>query len=268
MIDTDAAYSSSGNVQQYYAYCILMGFTPFIDASKSNMIRYGIGKEKSKGTAQIVFSLGNFWMSFDIHVVSTNIPIILAINDIDLPGVYFNNLTNKLTHCKSGISASTVRLRGHAYLKWDLKLLTDFTVAKLHRLHRRFGRPSTHKLANFLHRSGPDDTPGHTRTTLGAIAQLFDPFQRYAQASRRFKFKLKDNFEFNQTICADVFYIDRRPILYVFDEATYYQAATWLRSMNAEELLQALRRCWIDIYIGSPDIITDDAGKRFIARSF
>ncbi len=29
-----------------------------------------------------------------------------------------------------------------------------------------------------------------------------------------------------------------------------------------------LRLCWIDIYFGPPDFITDDAGKQFMAREF
>lgn len=163
-----------------------------------------------------------------------------------------------------------MRFRGHAYIKWDPYLQNTFTVAKLHRLHGRFGHPSTDNLGKFLHRSALDETPGHTCTTLEAISSRCFPCQRFAQAPRRFKFKLKDNFEFNHNIYADVFYIARRPILNIEDEATCYQDATWLKfkSMNATDLRQALNRCWIDVYVGPHDIITHDAGKAFIARSF
>lgn len=201
-------------------------------------------------------------------MVSTNIPIILVINDMDRLESYFNNLTNKLLHPKSGSSASIVRFRGHAYIKWDPHLQTHFTTAEFNRLHRRFRHRSTEKLANFLNRSGLDYSPRHTRTTLEAITRNCDTCQIYSQAPRRFKFKIKENFQFNHTIYAYVLHINRRTILHVVEEATYYQAATWLKSMTANDLWLALRRCWIDVYVGPLDMITHDAGKNFITPSF
>lgn len=63
--------------------------------------------------------------------------------------MYFNNVTNQLVHPESGYSATTVLFRGHAYVKWDPHIQTYFTTKELHRLHRRFGDPSTDKLAKF-----------------------------------------------------------------------------------------------------------------------
>ena len=38
--------------------------------------------------------------------------------------------------------------------------------------------------------------------------------------------------------------------------------------MSAKTLWSALRMCWIDVYLGAPDVIAHDAGKSFMASAF
>ena len=38
----------------------------------------------------------------------------------------------------------------------------------------------------------------------------------------RFKFILKDNYEFNACIVTNVMYLDEKPVLYVIDEVTIF----------------------------------------------
>lgn len=111
LVDSGSAFSSSGNETEYYLYCRLTGTTPSIDESKARTIRYGIGREISKGTACINFPMGNMWLSFEIHIITADIPIILGIQDMDRLGLYFNNLSNNVIHPASGFSIPTVRFR-------------------------------------------------------------------------------------------------------------------------------------------------------------
>lgn len=57
-------------------------------------------------------------------------------------------------------------------------------------------------------------------------------------------------------------------ILHVADESTRYQAARRLPTISAESVWTAMRLCWIDVYLISPDLITNDAGKQFVAKVF
>lgn len=41
-----------------------------------------------------------------------------------------------------------------------------------------------------------------------------------------------------------------------------------MRGFSADELWRAIRLCWIDVYIGPQEVITHDAGKNFMAKSF
>ena len=49
----------------------------------------------------------------------------------------------------------------------------------------------------------------------------------------RFKFTLKDDYEFNYSIIIDVMYLDGKPVLQVVDSATAFEAARFLKDMSA-----------------------------------
>ncbi len=74
--------------------------------------------------------------------------------------------------------------------------------------------------------------------------------------------------DFNHSVYIEVFFIDRTPILHVVDEATRYQAARWLDNVSVPALWTALRLCWIDVYLGPPDVIVHDAANSILAKEF
>ena len=55
-----------------------------------------------------------------------------------------------------------------------------------------------------------------------------------SKAPGRFKFILKDNYEFNACIVTDVMYLNGKPVLYIVDEVTTFQAARFLADMTAK----------------------------------
>ena len=56
----------------------------------------------------------------------------------------------------------------------------------------------------------------------------------YAKSPSRFKFTLKDNYEFNYTVIINVMYLDSKPVLQVVDSLTLFQAAKFLKDMSAK----------------------------------
>ena len=63
-------------------------------------------------------------------------------------------------------------------------------------------------------------------------------------------------------------YISGSPLLHVVDEGTRFQAGRWLQNISAKHTWDVLRMCWIDTYLGPPDLVTHDAGKNFISKEF
>src|SRR3981189_1291086 len=90
----------------------------------------------------------------------------------------------------------------------------------------------------------------------------------HGKSPGRFKFTLKDDYEFNYSIIIDVLYLDGRPVLQVVDSSTSFQAARFLTDMSAKNAWDTLRICWIDTYQGPPEYIVHDAGKNFSSTEF
>ena len=66
----------------------------------------------------------------------------------------------------------------------------------------------------------------------------------------------------------DICYIKSKPVLHVVDEATHFQSARFLSRVSTEHVWKALRRCWIDTYMGPPDFLRIDQGSQFKSQVF
>jgi len=74
--------------------------------------------------------------------------------------------------------------------------------------------------------------------------------------------------DFNAELIIDVMYIDGKSVLHVVDNATVFQAAKFLRNIEATTVWEALQLCWLNIYTDSSDVIVYDAGTNFTAKKF
>lgn len=96
----------------------------------------------------------------------------------------------------------------------------------------------------------------------------YEPWQTYAQASRRFKFAMREDRLFNHTVFVDISYIDKKLVLHVIGEGSRYQAARWPPNVTTDTDWCVIRLWWDDVYAGLADIVAHDAGKKFIAEFF
>ena len=266
LVDTGANNLSTAGKAQFEAYCAASGTRPCLQASSASC-KFGVGMAKAIDAVAIPFPVGSMIMKADFHLIDADLPFLLCLKDMDRLGVKYDNTEDLLIHAVSGNAAPVRRTFGHPFVYWDPVAQSLFTEAELRRLHRRFGHPSAGKLYALLRRA-ECEADHETHKALEAISRECEPCQRNAQAPRRFKFALHDEKEFNGTIYVDVLYIDSRPVLHVVDEATNFQAARWLPNVAADIIWQALRLCWIDVYVGPPDVIAHDAGKGFTAGQF
>ncbi|KAI0991605.1 hypothetical protein K3495_g16582, partial [Podosphaera aphanis] len=141
------------------------------------------------------------------------------------------------------------------------------TEQELRTIHRRWGHPSATRMWKILQRAGRDVE----FQTIDRLTKFCRDCQLNANKPLRFKFALRKDNEFNHTIYVDVVYLEDGPCMHVIDAATAFTAAEWLTGIDkegAEEAWNAIRRCWIDIYIGPPEHIVHDAGKNFASSGF
>jgi hypothetical protein len=54
------------------------------------------------------------------------------------------------------------------------------------------------------------------------------------KSPRRFKFILKDDYNFNFEVIIDIIYLDGKPVLQIVDTATSFQAVRFLKDISAK----------------------------------
>jgi len=263
MPDTGAAGVSTAGEPQVRALQQLDSSVQ-IDQSTAGQhtIRFGKGTAISLGTIRVQTPLG--YITF--HVVPTNTPFLFCIKDMDKLGVRLDNLENVLVQGDNRVPV--VRKWGHPWLllhqleksvAWS-----HLTESELRQLHRRFGHPSVHRLLRVLQRAGHE-------VEVKAIEHLIKychHCQMNQKSPGRFKFTLKDDYDFNFCIIVDVMYLSGKPVLQVVDFSTSFQAARFLKDMSARNAWDTLQLCWIDVYLGPPDQIVHDVGKNFSSAEF
>ena len=92
MIDTGAAHHSTAGYSQYIALQKYQNVQ--IDKTKAGAltVQFGIGSATSIGVIEVKTPIGDI----NFHIVQADTPFLLSLNDLDLLGVYFNNLTNRI----------------------------------------------------------------------------------------------------------------------------------------------------------------------------
>lgn len=296
MIDTGAAHASSVGWNQYQAFQHWMKQFPshkqqklILDKTTEGAYRfkYGMGTTLSKGIIRVNLPIG----CVDFHLVDPDTPFLLSLHDLDRLGYYFNNCTNMLVNHVTNDAVPVSRMYGHGFLTWDSPVshfcvdqlpithLSAFPTSRrendefeavqlseqdLRRLHRRFGHPSVDRMARVLDASNHE----FDREMLKAISKMCESCQKHQRGPGRFKFTLKDEALFNHSVIADIFHLDGGPVLHVIDEATRFQSARFLDDVSAKHVWDVFRACWIDTYLGPPDILTTDSGTQLMSAEF
>lgn len=271
IVDTGAAEISTAGYNQYCAFQEANpGLATDLDTSTTVTVKFGVGHATSIGSTQVITSLG----VVIFHIMKAETPFLLCLADMDKLGVYFNNLQN-LVVTRTKETVPVVRKFGHAFLLCNSALQTYITESfeqypshlsevELRRLHRRFGHPAVDRLYKLLDRAGHEID----KKVLEHLTKFCHFCQKHGKSPGRFRFTLREDVEFNFNIIVDVMYINNRPILHVVDESTRFNAARWLKDISANHTWEVLKMCWIDSYLGPPDLITTDAGKNFLSKEF
>ncbi|KAI0995674.1 hypothetical protein K3495_g12506 [Podosphaera aphanis] len=173
----------------------------------SHNIRPGKGVATSKGTTKVNTPLA----TITFHVVPANTPFLLCLKDMDKLNVKFDNPRNLLIQGDKVIPV--VRKWGHPWILLDELEYTiaysHLTTSELSHLHRHFGHPSVPRLAKILGQAAHNvDLP-----TIKHLTKFCHQCQLHGKSPSRFKFTLKDDFDFNYSIVVDVLYLNSKPVL-------------------------------------------------------
>ena len=79
---------------------------------------------------------------------------------------------------------------------------------------------------------------------------------------------LKDDIDFNYEIVINIMYINSKPILYIIDTATAFQAARFLKDIILKCVWDTLCLCQINTYFSLPNTTVINAGKQLTSSKF
>ena len=96
------------------------------------------------------------------------------------------------------------------YYTEEAMAYSHLTKAELKQLYCRFGHLFVHRLARVLKRAGYNNI--NTRT-IKHLTKFYKQCQLYTKSLGRFKFTIKDNYNFNYLVIVNVLYLDRRPVI-------------------------------------------------------
>ncbi|KHJ30253.1 hypothetical protein EV44_g3297 [Erysiphe necator] len=259
MVDMGAGKYSTAGYRQYIAYTRNFGPAELNTTIKVS-VAFGKGSTcNSLGFINICTPIGKV----DFHILDSDTPFLLCIADMKRLNFYLNNLDDKIyskqltIHGETYKQISSVKMKfGHPFIRWEpvnyflfascfitsvensqdnVELVNDklkLTEQQIRRLHKRFGHASVSKLGNLLDRAG------------------YIKFRHHL-------LKIVNNY---------IFFIESRPVLHIIDEATRFQAAKFLKGQSTNDVWNAIRQSWIDVYVGPPDLIVRDAGKNFTSK--
>lgn len=282
LVDPGCSVISTGGISQYTAYCHnndgrFTGQYPVIDEAEQASVILGDVCHRAFGVTNIRFATGTTFFNFEIYLVDLYLPILFSVANMDRMQVSLNKVRNILIQEDNGLSAPIKRQYGHPFVRWQPTIHACFTEPELRRLYRRFGHPHSTKLHDFnklLRHTDLKDVSPATLQTLQDIERHCLHCQRFGPAPCRFKFAIRDDIDLNHSIYVYIFYLNTKHssssvhVLHVVDEATRFQAGLRLPDLRSVTVWHALRRCWIDWYLGPSDVLVHDGGSNFLARSF
>jgi hypothetical protein len=284
VLDSACTGASVVSADEYFRYCRDTGPEYRIEPNSSGVVRFGDAKKGSKqgrvrslGQARIRASIDSFGEVFEFcaHVVpGTDTPMLMSLQDLD--GLGYEMRTGTRTLWAKDRNNPTVGQypngphqlapddQGRCVIRWRYHATALFTDLELRKFHRSYGHASADKALSALREAGFDDLPADTKETLADIARRCEPCQRNQQKPRQFSVSLQWRGQrFNHVVLADVVNFADGDLVHILDAATKLNAARFTKANknpSAAEIWSVIRECWINVYVGPPDILQFDQG--------
>lgn len=117
MADSNGICGSTCVIKQHLSYCYETGRNRHIESSRAALCHFAIDTIRSSRVAKFDFPLNSLLVSFEVHIVNKDVPVLLSIDYMDSLSIYLNNLENRLVHPGSGSSWRIVPLCSHPYVR-------------------------------------------------------------------------------------------------------------------------------------------------------
>jgi hypothetical protein len=283
----DSAYTGASVISatEYERYCRDTGAEYLLDADSRGHVKFGnakqgrnVGRLQSLGVARIRGYVDTFdeLLEFDAHVIpGTDTPLLMSIQYLDSLGYDMRTGTRSLLshdrdepkYSEYPIGPHPFHIDGHGrcVIRRDYAAEGLFTEAELRNFHRSYGHKSAETIIKALKDAGFEDLSADTHDKLNDVARACDLCQRNAVKPLHYSISVKwKEQRLNHLVLAAVVHSCHGDLVYVIDHATRLNGAHFtpsLKNPSAPEIWNAIKLCFIDIYLGPPDILQVDQGR-------
>eukprot|EP00171_Calliarthron_tuberculosum_P004994 IDg4994t1 len=281
-LDTCCTHYCTSSKEQYLAYC---SFTGQRAELKSSNVKFNTsaGIVESIGTAVVHIPFGKLLhlLRVEVHVFDypSTAPMLLCYEvmksqkwNMMIPQRRLQSAMHPDLYVKYEEIDGLPVYRWHP--KQNSTIIDEtsaslYTVQQLRNMHRRTGHQAPNRLMKILEAiPRKEELPPDTRAMLQRIAKSCKACQILAKPPERFRFIVHDESRFNHELIVDIMKLSDGNVLHVMCVGTKYQLGCFLSNMTSQECWNAIRKCWINVLSGSPDIIKADAGRQFESKLF
>ena len=254
-----------------------------VDERPSNTtFRFGVGKLKASKVVLIPAVICEKKIRLEVHVVKTDIPLLLSLATMRNLGMNINFASDEVTIAGRQFPLETISSGHYAIGLTDLPeativleskeaaheimLTTELTTAQQAlKLHRRFAHASSARVIKLL-KSAQMSTK-EIEQQLVTLDSTCDFCLRHKRAAPRPKVSLPLAYEFNELVTMDLKMINGVWVLHCVDYVTRFSAGCVLQSKEGEEVVDKLFTCWISSYGPMKKLLYDNGGE-FVNKSF
>lgn len=123
------------------------------------------------------------------------------------------------------------------------------------------------KLYELLKRVHPSQVTGSTLDKIKKIEESFRACRFTQQHHSRFQFTIRDDATFNHCVFVDMMKLNGVQCIHVVDNERRFQPARRLISESAASVWNSISYCWIDVYLGPPEVISKAGSSTLTAIS-
>ena len=247
-----------------------------VEYPSETIFRFGVGKLKAIKMVYLPVVLCDKNIKFEVHVVNTDIPLLLSLKTMKEMGLLINFETDKVVIDGKQFDLATTTT-GHYTLSLEknseknpdafvniiqecIKTPNMETKKKAVKLHKRFAHADYKRIMDLVRKAGSSDPV--LEKELEKLQNSCEFCLKHQRASPRPKVCLPLAGEFNELVSMDLKKINGEWILHCIDYLTRFSAAHTVKNHDPDEIIEKFFTIWISLF-GPPQKILSDNGGEF-----
>ncbi|XP_063676591.1 uncharacterized protein LOC134812913 [Bolinopsis microptera] len=244
------------------------------------IFRFGVGTLESSKKVIIPVTICTHEIWLEVHIVNSDIPLLLSLMSMKNMGVHLNFETDtvtirgedyKLELTESGHYVIPIKEQN---VKFESILIAEERSQEINlkkqanKLHKRFAHAPIDRIVKLLKNAGVEAGKLEAlEENLKNLEKTCEFCLTHKRAHPRPKVSLPMANSFNELVAIDLKLIEGKWILHAIDYLTRFSSAAVLENKTSDEVIDKFFTIWISMF-GPPQRILSDNGGEFVSYAF